>query len=141
FKISPNGIAKARKTAIETEKHSDIIDKEERNSFTLKDEDGNEHIIDRGRTVKTVKISVNKEIYDLITGKGSLGTMVFDANKIESIPHSSIEKNLDYIVAAKWLQNKLKAKAGFNPQDENVNLFTIRDGNNKDQYWVYVSKT
>jgi len=82
---------------------------------------------------KIVNFAVNKDIYNLIVNEGKLGDITIDPEgNIDFVPTKITPINLHAVIASLWIQNKLIALAGFNPQDENVNIDIIQKAKRKE---------
>ena len=93
---------------------------------------------------KVYKYLINKELGEVII-EGCFGTISFDSDgNINSTPREITPSNFHLITASVWLQNKLKALAGFNPMDEGLRVDTIKKEKQReddaDEYLVDVYK-
>ncbi len=122
FKCSSETTRRARSIAIQAEGEVKILPRES----------GNDHYI------------VDEAFYYLVSREGKMGdiTVAQDGNyNISPIPVGANPYN---ILGSFWLQSKIKAKAGFNPGDEDVLFLMVpkqrESENEKTQYIVSVCK-
>jgi hypothetical protein len=90
---------------------------------------------------KIVDFAINKDFYNLIIDEGKIGDIIFNPDGNINFVSTKISPiNLHAVIASMWIQNKLIALAGFNPQDERVAVTTIQREDDKSLFRASVYK-